>query len=110
MTKAIIGAALALALLVPAANAARMEPESCLAVNPGQPTCSITITSESSSGVVTGGVGAGDWKVVVTRGKKKITFKPPSAEPGPVSFPFLPGDKVTATVASAGGWVLVGHD
>jgi hypothetical protein len=85
-------------------------PESCLAANPAQSTCTFTVTSASSSGTVTGAVGSGDWVVVVKRGKAKLTFKPPGAEPNPVSFTYQPGDKVTATVKSAGGWVLAGHD
>jgi hypothetical protein len=79
-------------------------------MNPAQPKCSFTVTSTSSSGVITGAVGAGDWIVIVKRGKKKLSIKPAGPEPEPVSFSYVEGDKVTATVKSAGGWVLAGHD
>ena len=110
MRKALVATIVAGALLVPATSPAVEldEPESCVAVNPGQPTCSFTATSESSSGTVTGAFGPGDWVVTVVRGKKKIVFKSPGS-PEPVSFAFLPGDKVTAKLSSP-GWVLVGHD
>ena|SRR5687767_8809080 len=100
------------AFMLPSASGALEadEPESCLAMNPAQPSCTVTITSTSSSGVVTGAVGAGDWIVVVKRGKQKITVTPSGAEPEPVSFAYEVGDKVTATVKSPGGWVLAGHD
>jgi hypothetical protein len=88
----------------------RDDPESCQAINPVQPKCTITITTESTSGTVTGAVGQGDWVVVVKRGKTKMSFGPTSAEPEPVSFNYVVGDKVTATVKSAGGWVVAGHD
>ena len=113
MRKVIVAAVAAGALLVAVPSAAvpaPKEPESCFALNPAQSTCSFTVTSVSSSGTVTGAVGAGDWIVVVKRGKQKLTIKPPSAEPAPVSFAYQEGDKVTATVKSAGGWVLAGHD
>ncbi|HEX2058712.1 MAG TPA: hypothetical protein VHI71_10115 [Actinomycetota bacterium] len=86
------------------------DPESCLAMNPAQPECTVTITSDSTSGVVTGAVGAGDWIVVVKRGRQKLTIEPSSAQPEPVQFEYEVGDKVKATVKSAGGWVLAGHD
>ncbi len=113
MRKAIVATLTATVMLAPAAAPAvelSREPESCLAFNPGQPSCSFTATSESSSGTITGAVGAGDWIVVVKRGKKKLKIKPASAQPEPVAFPYQEGDKVTATVKSAGGWVLAGHD
>jgi hypothetical protein len=93
-----------------AAALGRDEPESCQAINPAQPTCTFTVTSDSSSGTVTGAVGQGDWLVVVKRGRVKMTFGPTSTDPEPVSFKYLVGDKVTATVKSAGGWVVAGHD
>lgn len=110
MRKALVATIAAGALLVPATSPAVEldEPESCFAVNPGQPKCSFTATSESSSGTITGAVGPGSWVVTVVRGKKKITFKN-SADGQPTSFAFKPGDKVTANVKSP-GWVLVGHD
>ncbi|MEA2451608.1 MAG: hypothetical protein QOG04_318 [Actinomycetota bacterium] len=88
----------------------RDEPESCQAINPVQPKCTFTVTSASTSGTVTGAVGQGDWIVVVKRGKTKMKFGPTSTEPEPVSFDYVAGDKVTATVTSAGGWVVAGHD
>ena len=116
MRKALVGVLAATALFVPTASAVgsgspvseSREPESCYAFNPGQPTCSFTVTSESSSGTVTGAVGPGDWVVTVKRGKQKIVLKPTSPEP--VSFAFQPGDKVSAKVNAAGGFVLTGHD
>jgi hypothetical protein len=88
----------------------RDDAESCQAINPAQPKCTFTVTSESTSGTVTGAVGQGDWVVVVKRGKQKLKFMPTSTDPEPVSFDYEVGDKVTATVKSAGGWVVAGHD
>ena len=113
MRKAIVAAIAAGALMIAVPSSAvgmKDEPESCQAMNPAQPTCTITITSTSSSGTVTGAVGQGDWIVVVKRGKAKLTFGPSSTEPEPVSFAYQVGDKVKATVKSAGGWVVAGHD
>lgn len=111
MRRTLIAVTLAGALLAAVApmSAAR-DPESCLAVNPAQPKCTFTVTSISTSGVVTGAVGSGDWLVVVKRGKQKFKIQPSSAEPEPLSFPYQIGDKVTATAKSAGSWVLAGHD
>lgn len=86
------------------------DPESCQAYNPGQPKCKFTVTSVSTSGTVTGAVGMGDWVVVVKRGKVKMKFGPSSTDPEPVAFQYEVGDKVTATVKSAPGWVIAGHD
>ena len=110
MRKSIIAVVAGAALLIPAVAPATevREPESCFAAYGAMPSCSFTVTSESSSGTVTGAVGPGTWVVVVKRGKKKITIKSP-AEPGPVAFPFEVDDKVSATVTGP-GWVLVGHD
>ncbi|HWL64441.1 MAG TPA: hypothetical protein VNP73_00555 [Actinomycetota bacterium] len=118
MRKALVGVVAATALFVPTVSPAlgsgspttdtAREPESCYAFNPGQPTCSFTVTSTSSSGTVTGAVGPGDWVVVVKRGKQKIVLKPTSPEP--VAFAYQVGDKVKATVNAAGGFVLAGHD
>ena len=106
-----IAIALSMGLITSGASALeRDEPESCQAINPVQPKCTFTITTESTSGTVTGAVGQGDWIVVVKRGKVKMKFFPTSTEPEPVSFDYEIGDKVTATVKSAGGWVVAGHD
>jgi hypothetical protein len=112
MRKALVSATVIGALLVPGASPAfeADEPESCLALNPAQPECTFTITTASTSDVVTGAVGAGDWIVVVKRGRQKLTFGPSSTEPEPVQFAYQIGDKVKAVVKSAGGWVLAGHD
>ena len=112
MRRMLVAATVAVALLAPSAAPAEIadEPESCLAMNPAQPKCTFTVTTTSTSGTVTGGVGAGDWVVVVKRGKAKMKFGPASTEPEPVQFAYQAGDKVTATVKSAGGWVLAGHD
>ena len=106
-----VAVAICLGLLAPGVPALeRDDPESCQAVNPGQPTCTFTVTSVSTSGTVTGAVGQGDWVVVVKRKKAKMTITPSSTEPEPVSFQYVVGDKVTATVTSPGGWVIAGHD
>lgn len=112
MRKTLVAIAVAAALTAPASSPASVgdDPESCLAMNPAQPQCTFTITSASTSGVVTGAVGAGDWTVVVKRGRQKLRIEPSSTEPEPVQFEYEVGDKVKATVASAGGWVLAGHD
>ena len=112
MRKTLVAATVIGALLVPAASPAREadDPESCLAVNPAQPECKFTVTSLSTSGTVTGAVGAGDWTVVVKRGRQKLTFGPSTTEPEPVQFAYEIGDKVKAVVKSGGGWVLAGHD
>ncbi|MFN2588644.1 MAG: hypothetical protein ABR613_11080 [Actinomycetota bacterium] len=112
MRKTFVAIAAAAALTAPASSPASVndDPESCLATNPAQPQCTFTITSASTSGVVTGAVGAGDWTVVVKRGRQKLKIQPNSTEPEAVQFTYEIGDKVKATVASAGGWVLAGHD
>jgi hypothetical protein len=86
------------------------DPESCLAQNPAQPKCSFVITSGSTSDVVTGAVGSGNWKVIVKRGKQKFTIKPAGIEPEPIEFAYKVRDKVTAKASGAGSWVLAGHD
>ncbi|MEA2434861.1 MAG: hypothetical protein QOG54_2318 [Actinomycetota bacterium] len=109
--KTSIAVLLSVGLLTSGASALELDSsESCQAINPAQPKCTLTITSESTSGTVTGAVGQGDWIVVVKRGKEKLTIKPTSTDPEPVSFDYVVGDKVTATVKSAGGWVVAGHD
>jgi hypothetical protein len=109
--KLLLATAISMGLIASGASAfERDEPESCQAINPIQPKCTLTITSGSTSGTVTGAVGAGEWSVVVKRGKTKMKFGPTSTEPEPVSFSYEVGDKVTATVKSAGGWVVAGHD
>lgn len=112
MRKTLVVATVIGALLAPATSPARGadDPESCLAVNPAQSECKFTITTASTSGVVTGAVGAGDWIVIVKRGRQKLTIEPSSTEPEPVAFTYEIGDKVKAVVKSAGGWVLAGHD
>jgi hypothetical protein len=112
MRRTLVAAGVAGALLMPAQSPATEpdEPESCLAVDPAQPQCSFTVATASTSGVVTGAVGAGDWVVAVKRGRQKLTFGPSSTEPEPVQFAYEIGDKVKVTVKSAGGWVLAGHD
>lgn len=111
MRKAFLVAVLALGLSAPSAPALeRKAPENCLALNPAQPTCTFTITSASTSQTVTGAVGGGSWKVLVKRGKQKLTIAPGGTQPEPIAFRYEIGDKVTATATSAGSWVLAGHD
>ena len=109
--KVSMAVAISTAVLASGASAVeRDDPESCQAINPAQPTCTFTVTSMSTSDTVTGAVGQGDWVVVVKRKKVKLTIEPSGTEPEPVSFQYMVGDKVTATVKSAGGWVIAGHD
>ena len=114
MLKALkISMAVAISTAVLASGASAVErddPESCQAINPAQPTCTFTVTSMPTSDTVTGAVGQGDWVVVVKRKKQKLTIEPAGTEPEPVQFQYMVGDKVTATVNSAGGWVIAGHD
>ncbi len=111
MQKAFLVAILGLALAAPSAPAVDLkDPESCLALDPAQPKCTFTITTASTSQTVTGAVGAGTWKVLVKRGKQKLTIAPAGTEPEPVAFRYEIGDKVTATATGAGSWVLAGHD
>ncbi len=106
-----VAVALSIGLIASGASALeRDDPESCQAVNPAQPKCTFTVTSVSTSGTITGAVGQGDWIVVVKRNKQKLTIEPSGTEPEPVAFQYMVGDKVTATVKSAGGWVIAGHD
>ncbi len=109
--KTSIAVAISTGLLASGASAVgRDDPESCQAINPGQPKCTFTVTSVSTSDTITGAVGQGDWVVVVKRKKQKFTIAPSGPEPEPISFQYMIGDKVTATVNSAGGWVIAGHD
>jgi hypothetical protein len=114
MRRALTGTVVAIALLAPttagSASVTQDDPESCWAMNPAQPKCSFTVTSTSTSGAITGAVGAGDWIVIVKRGKKKLSIKPSGPEPEPIAFAYQEGDKVKATAKSAGAWVLAGHD
>jgi hypothetical protein len=114
MRRALVGIVVAIALIAPttvgSASVRTDDPESCWAMNPAQPKCSFTVTSTSSSGVITGAVGVGDWIVIVKRGKKKLSIKPAGPQPEPIAFDYEEGDKVTATAKSAGAWVLAGHD
>jgi hypothetical protein len=114
MRRTLVGTVVAIALLTPttagSASTELNDPESCWAMNPAQPKCSFTVTSTSSSGVITGAVGTGDWIVIVKRGKKKLSIKPAGPQPEPIAFAYEEGDKVTATAKSPGGWVLAGHD
>ncbi len=111
MLKAFVGALIAVALSASSApGGVPDEPESCLALDPAQPKCTFTITTASTSQTVTGAVGAGTWKVLVKRGKQKLTIAPAGTEPEPVAFRYEIGDKVTAMATGAGSWVLAGHD
>ena len=110
-SKILVAAAISTGLIASGASGVeRDDPESCQAVNPVQPKCSFTVTSVSTSGTITGAVGQGDWIVVVKRKKEKFTIQPSGPEPEPIAFEYMIGDKVTATVNSAGGWVIAGHD
>jgi hypothetical protein len=108
-----IAAAAATAVLlsmVGEAGARRYEPEGCEAVNPGQPTCTFTVT-ETMEGPVTGVAGQGTWLVKVKRGKKTLKIKSPAnGAPTAVTFTYIAGDKVTATAISPGAGLIAGGD
>lgn len=116
MRKTIVIAVIAAALAVPgSATAVQVEsdtPELCFAQNPVQPTCKITIQSDSTFNAASGVTGAGDWKLVIKRGKKKIVIE--SCEVGTClggpSFPYQKGDVLTGTALTPGSWILAGHD
>ncbi|MGH2739037.1 MAG: hypothetical protein ACRDH6_00920 [Actinomycetota bacterium] len=119
MRKAIIAAIVAGALLIPEAAPAadhRRDPEGCAAVNPGMPTCTITITTAPTLGQATGAAGPGNWEVTIVRTitkgkkKKKTTFKLTPDAMGVAGFDYLPGDVVTATALDPGSFVVAGHD
>jgi hypothetical protein len=110
MGKAILLALSMILLTTSPGSGAQVAEEGCQAVNPAQPKCSFTVTMDSTSGVVTGAVGQGEWTVLVKRGKEKIRFGPSGSDPEPVSFDYAIGDKVTVVVKNAGGWVVAGHD
>ena len=115
MRKAIITTVLTTVLLAPASAPAvelRDEPELCFAQNPVQPSCTFTVKSAPTVGAASGVTGAGDWKLVIKRGKKKVKINscPVGSCVGGPSFPYQKGDVVTATALTPGSWVLAGHD
>jgi hypothetical protein len=105
MTRSIVALLVALFVVPIPAGAERLEPEGCQAFNPGQPTCSYTVTHEGTS-PVTGFAGMGDWSAVVKRGKKKIKI---AASQEPVIFEFQEGDVVKVVTSSPGSGVIAGH-
>lgn len=102
--------ALVLALQVGAVGSTPIdEPEGCQAFNPGQPTCSYTVTHTTES-PVTGFAAVGKWEAKIKRGKKTIKVSGPAAgEPTAVTFEFEVGDKVSVTTLSPGSGVIAGH-
>lgn len=101
-----ISGLIALPAITPTASA---SPESCEAVNPGQPKCSFTVTHETDS-LVQGAAGVGKWVVKIKRGRQVIKLKSPaSGEPTAIEFSYETGDKVTAVALSPGSGVAVGH-
>ncbi len=85
------------------------EPEGCQVVNPGQPTCSYTVTHTTDS-PVTGFAGVGKWVAKVKRGKKTQTItSPATGEPTGITFEFEVGDKVSVTAVNPGSAVVAGH-
>ncbi len=104
MSKLIVTAAacLLLAIPVPPVGAA----EGCIAVNPGQATCSYTATS-SSEGSATG---IESWKVTVKHKGKTTTYTPAGGyygEPTVQTVIIHKGDKVTAKALETGSTVVV---
>ena len=101
--------ALALPAAAQAATPDSREPEGCQAVNPGQPTCTYTVTHDNDS-PVSGIAAIGQWQVTIQVGKKKTIEKSPSSgEPTTVTIAFPEGAKVTAKAISPGAVVIVGH-
>ena len=105
-----LAGALVLALQVAAVGSTPIdEPEGCQAVNPGQPTCSWTVTHTTES-PVTGFASVGKWEAKIKRGKKTIKVEGPAAgEPAATTYEFEVGDKVTVTTLSPGTVVIAGH-
>ena len=92
------------------APALGVPPEGCQAVNPGQPTCTFTVT-HNTTGPVSGIAGRGSWVVKVKRGKATTTIKSNAAgDPQAVAYIFQTGDKVTASALTPGSALAVGGD
>lgn len=110
--KKLIAALAISALAVPAAHASApelREVEGCQVANPGQPTCSYTVTHEGGS-PVTGIAAVGQWVVKIKVGKKTTTEKSPaSGEPTAVEMVIPEGAKVTMEALSPGSAGTVGH-
>lgn len=89
------------------APAASME--GCQAFNPGQPTCSYTVTHTPRT-PITGVAGVGTWVVKVKRdGKTSKVESPANGQFWAVEIAFKPGDKVTAEALAPGSGLSVGH-
>jgi hypothetical protein len=109
MRNLIIGS-LTTALLLGTVPAQSMPPEGCEAVNPGAPTCTLTITHDTA-GPVSGVAGEGDWVVIVKKGKKKTKLTSPSSGDATAQeFLFVKGMKVTAKALSPGSALAVGGE
>ena len=109
MRKLIVGA-FSILLLLGAVPAQSMPPEGCEAANPGQPTCTLTIT-HNTAGPVSGVAGSGDWLVIVKHGKKKVKLRSPSnGDPTAVEHLFVKGDKITAKALTPGSALVVGGE
>lgn len=103
MLKIALTAALSM-LIIPASHASAIQ--TCIAVNPGQTTCSY-IAQGATEGSATG---VGAWKVTVKHGRHIITYTPNGyyGEPTVETFTIHKGDKVTAKALDAGSVVVVG--
>ena len=109
MRKLIVGS-LSAVLLLGSVPAQSIPPEGCEAANPGAPTCTLTIT-HNTTGPVSGVAGVGDWVVIVKKGKKKTKMTSPSSgEPTAVEFLFVTGMKVTAKALTPGSALVVGGE
>lgn len=92
------------------APALGVPPEACQAVNPGQPTCTFTVT-HNTTGPVSGVAGRGSWVVKVKRGKATLKIQSNAAgDPQASAFIFQTGDKVTATALTPGSALAVGGE
>src|SRR5688572_30675228 len=106
MIHRVIVSLIAAAFVAPwSVGAAARAPEGCQVVNPGQPSCSYTVTHSAGS-PVTGFAGMGEWAAVVKRGKEKIKI---AGSQEPVTFEFEEGDKVKVVAKTPGSGAIAGH-
>ena len=103
--RVVVGMVVAAFVVPHSVGATTRAPEGCQVVNPGQPSCSYTVTHSGGS-PVTGFAGMGDWAAVVKRGKEKIKF---AGSQEPVTFEFQEGDKVKVVAKTPGSGAIAGH-
>ena len=92
--------------VIPAQASLASGPEGCIVTAPANPQyanpCKYTATSDG------GIVGGGSFKVTIVRGKKKINYTDKQGNNWMLGT-IVAGDKVTAKVTSAQGFVAVGN-